>query len=140
MVKSFHILFFIFSFGVIFMPNETEACGAKKTFKVNTCELPSSCKKQEKTLANHEKIVGNFCCNKFTICKSSSEKSNHNCNGHCNHNSCKCAALSFSINLPQSINLKLNSYISISKNTIIPHNENRLPSGFHSIWLPPVIS
>ena len=140
MRNPLHILLIVFSIGLIFKPNETLACGTKKTIKEKTRELPSDCKYQEKTELNYGRITDNTCCDKLTSSEPNSNNHHHNCNGHCNHNSCKCAALSFSINLPQATDFQLNSCIAISKKNIIPKNENRLPSGFYSIWLPPVIS
>ncbi len=140
MRNPLHILLIIFSIGLIFKPNETLACGTKKTIKEKTCELPSDCKYQEKTEMNYGKITDTACCDKLTSSEPNSNHHHHNCDGHCNHNSCSCASMSFSVNLPQAVDLKINSFISFSKITIISHDENQLPSGFHSIWLPPVIS
>lgn len=140
MIKSFHIFLIIFSIGLSFKSAETNACGMQKEISLKNCESKSGCKKEDSKITSHKKSKDNGCCDKLTSSETTSTNSNHDCNGHCNHNSCKCAALSFSVNLPQSIDLKLNNYISISNNTIISLNENRLPSGFHSIWLPPVIS
>jgi hypothetical protein len=140
MTKSLHILLMLIAVGLFLMPNDSYACAAKKVVKSKTDEMHSCCKKQNSKKSNNQKEVDKKCSDKSEATEPFSEKSNHACDGHCNHNSCKCGALIFSINLPQSVDLKLNNYILISKNTIISHNENRLPSGFHSIWLPPVIS
>jgi hypothetical protein len=140
MLKSVYIIFFIFSFGLFFIPNEAKACGAEKSSKPQNSETQSCCSNQDSKTVNHKKISDNTCCDKLLDTKKTSDQSHHDCDGHCTHNSCSCASLSFSVNLPQTIDLKLDTLILDLENTAISHDENQLPSGFHSIWLPPVIS
>ena len=140
MPKLFYISLLIISFGLILKPNESYSCKVKKVVNSKISEMNSCCKKQDSKSADHEKAVDYKCCEKLKKTEPVSEKSHHDCDGHCKHNSCSCASLSFSVNLPQIIDLKLDTLILDSENATISHDENRLPSGFHSIWLPPVIS
>lgn len=138
MIKSIQLFLFLFSFGLLFTPNEGNACGKNKEAK--TCELASNFINNDSKISHSKQNNNKTCNDKLTDSTPVSEKTQHDCDGHCNHNSCKCAAFSLSINLPQSIDFQINSCITISKNIILSNDENRLPSGFHSIWLPPVIS
>jgi hypothetical protein len=136
MIKLLHIL--LFSLGLFFIPNEINGCSAKKETK--NCESVSDCKKLDSKISNFKNSKENNCSEKLTDSKTKSKNSHHDCNGHCNHNSCNCASYSFMFNLPQTIDLKIGAINLDSKNNIIFHDENQLSSGFHSIWLPPVIS
>ncbi len=139
MTRSLYILLMLISFGLFFMQNDLYACTVKEVEKSKTEEMHSCCKKQNSKEVN-KKEVDKKCHDKSETSKPVSDKTHHDCDGHCNHNYCSCASLGFTVNLPQTIDLKLDTPNLDSENTIISHNENRLPSGYHSIWLPPVIS
>lgn len=125
MSKFFTLLYFSVILGALISSQKVLACGKMKA----NLEEKTCCKTKNKAEKND-------CCKSNKAAKSQEK---HTCNGNCSHNSCKCANINFSVNLPQAIDLQLSSIILLSKNSIFSHNENQLPTGFYSIWLPPVI-
>lgn len=135
MVKKFYILFFVGAIGLILLPKVSNACGSHKA-----CKMSSYPKVENSTKVNHPQAENKRCHKTKIITNKPQEQEQHNCNGKCNHSTCSCSSVSFSFNIPSSIELKINSLVFDIEKRKIFHYKTQLSSGFYSIWLPPVIS
>ncbi len=121
--------------GLVLLPQVSNACGSHKA-----CKMASSGIKENSPKINHPKKESNTCSKEETKTSESKKQDQHSCNGKCNHGSCSCSTVSFSFNIPSSIDLKLNSIDFKLEKRKIFHYKTQLSPGFYSIWLPPVIS
>ena len=126
MIKKFHFLLIILTFGFFATPTLTYACGTNSN-------------KTEKSCCNKDKAKRT---DKKDCCKSPHSNNNINddgCDGKCKHTSCSCSTSHFAFNLPFTIELKFkNCFVESEKNKFYD-KQIYLSDGFYTIWTPPNI-
>jgi len=108
------------------MPRKSYACS-----KNSTKTEQSSWSKKKTKKAEHKKNCQDKSCEK---CKS------EHCGGSCTHNSCKCGASISSLNIPPTIEIKVENHLPVKKKQKFGFKETYYSSSFLSIWMPPKIS
>ena len=127
MVKRFHILLFIFCWCFLVAPSYSLACGKQSSGSEQSCSMTSKMYKTKKAC----------CCNKY---RSNLKNKNKGCGGNCNKTLCHCPSMQFLFTIQNVPEFKSNLISNNTSKQKFNHNENRLSSGFVSIWLPPKIS
>ena len=127
MKKKVLLFLLIFSFGWLFTPSYSFACG-NSSEKTGT-----SCCDKKKSKASETKD----CCKDSC---SSQEENEDGCDGKCKDTSCSCPSISYFFALPVEAKLVFNDdAIFIEKKKSYFKNPY-LSSGFQSIWIPPNIN
>lgn len=110
--------------GILFMPNNTFACGNKTENR--------SCKKETTSKATKDD-----CCNSDSQSKTKNHKG---CGGKCGHSKCACPSASNGFIVASELTLKNNNFGFSFEKQKFSNAETFISSDFNFLWLIPKIS